>query len=112
MTTARRRSGALGYLTPLLAVLVVWVYGPLACTVVLSVLNWDGTGPPAFAGLHDYAELFSAPEFPAALWRTALLVLCVLPFATVVPMGLAVLLWKRPGRASSVYRALLFLPVL
>jgi multiple sugar transport system permease protein len=106
-----RRSGALPYLTPLLVVLVVWVYGPLVCTVVLSVLNWDGTGPPAFAGLHDYAELFGAPEFPAALWRTVLLVACVLPFATVVPMGLAVLLWKRPGRSSTVYRALLFLPV-
>lgn len=114
MTTSlptRRRSGALGYLTPLLVVLVFWVYGPLACTLVLSVLHWDGTGTPTFVGLGDYVELFTQPEFPLALWRTVLLVLCVLPFATVVPMGLAVLLWKHPGRAGAVYRALLFVPV-
>jgi multiple sugar transport system permease protein len=107
----RRRPGALGYVTPLVLVLTVWVYGPLAATLVLSFLDWNGTGVPTFAGLYDYGELFGQPEFPSALWRTVLLVACVLPFATVVPMGLAVLLWKRPGRASSVYRALLFVPV-
>lgn len=105
------RCRALGYLGPLLLVLVVWVYGPLACTVVLSMLNWAGTGPPAFAGFANYRELFTQPEFPLSLWHTVLLVACVLPFATVVPMGLAVLLWKRPARIAGVYRALLFVPV-
>lgn len=108
---AGRRSGAFGYLTPLLAALAVWVYGPLAFTVVLSVLNWDGSSAPAFAGLHNYAELFGGTEFPRALRGTLLLAVCVLPFATVVPMALAITLWKRPGRASSIYRALLFVPV-
>lgn len=102
---------ALGYLTPLLVVLAVWVYGPLAFTAVLSVLDWDGSGTPAFAGTRNFVDLFVQPEFPAALLRTVLLVACVLPFATVVPMSLAIMLWKRPGRASSVYRVLLFLPV-
>jgi multiple sugar transport system permease protein len=108
---ARRRSGALAYLTPLLVVLAVWVYGPLVFTVVLSVLNWDGSGTPTFAGMDNFAELLAQPEFPAALLHTVVLVACVLPFATVVPMSLAIMLWKQPGRASSVYRALLFLPV-
>lgn len=102
---------AFGYLAPLLIVLAVWVYGPLACTIVLSVLDWDGVGTPAFAGLGNFVTLFTRPEFPAALLSTVALVACVLPFATVVPMGLAIMLWKRPGRASSVYRAVLFLPV-
>lgn len=111
MTIGSTRRTALAYLAPLLVVLAVWVYGPLAFTVVLSVLDWDGSGVPTFAGMDNFAELFVQPEFPAALLHTVLLVACVLPFATLVPMGLAIMLWKRPGRASSVYRAVLFLPV-
>ncbi|MES9539563.1 ABC transporter permease subunit [Actinomadura sp. NPDC000600] len=106
-----RRSGALGYLSPALVVLTVWVYGPLVFTVVLSVLHWDGTGTPGFAGLDNYASLVADRQFPMAMVRTLLLVACLLPFATAVPMGLAITLWKRPGRAASTYRALLFVPV-
>lgn len=109
---ANRRAGVAGYLAPLVVVLTVWVYGPLAFTLVLSVLRWDGTGAPRFVALQNYAELFGQPDFPVALGRTLLLVLCVLPFATLVPMALAIMLWKHPGRASSFYRAVLFAPVM
>jgi len=73
------------YLAPLLAALLIWVYGPLAGTVVLSFLRWNLTsGPAAFAGLANYRAL---------------------------PLSLAIALWKRPGRAASGYRCLLFIPL-
>ncbi|MBL7500778.1 sugar ABC transporter permease [Frankia sp. CNm7] len=100
------------YQAPVLVSLAVWVYGPLVFTGVLSLLEWDLTSPDrSFVGLDNYRRLAEEPEFPHALTRTGLYVLAMLPFATVVPMALAVMLWKRPGRASDTYRSLLFLPV-
>jgi sn-glycerol 3-phosphate transport system permease protein len=111
----RRRPRPRGwpYLAPLLFGLVVWVYGPLLFTGVLSVLDWDlVANDPGFAGAANYARLVTEPEFPAAVARTGLYVAGMLPFATVVPMFLAITLWKRPGRAGEIYRALLVLPIM
>ncbi|MBX6357830.1 MAG: sugar ABC transporter permease, partial [Micromonosporaceae bacterium] len=97
----------------MLVSLAVWVYGPLVFTGVLSLLDWDLVSPDReFVGLENYRRLVTEPEFGNAAWRTLLYVLAMLPFATVIPMALAIMLWKRPGRASDVYRSLLFLPVM
>ncbi|MBW0117108.1 carbohydrate ABC transporter permease [Pseudonocardia abyssalis] len=105
-------TGARPYLAPLVLALAVWVYGPLVWTGALSLLDWDLTSPdPEFVGWGNFAALAADPRFADAVARTGLYVLGMLPFATVVPLGLAILLWRRPGRASHVYRALLFAPV-
>jgi multiple sugar transport system permease protein len=89
------------------------VYGPAVFTVVLSLLHWNLTTPPSgFVGMDNYVELFRYPEFRDAVGRTALYALALLPFSTVVPLALAVMLWQRPGRASTVYRSLLFVPAI
>ncbi|MGF7235826.1 MAG: carbohydrate ABC transporter permease [Frankia sp.] len=100
------------YVGPATISLVVWVYGPLVFTGVLSFLRWNLVSThPSWAGWDNYARLVDQPEFPHAAWHTALYALGILPFATVVPLSLAIMLWKRPGAISSGYRALLFLPV-
>jgi multiple sugar transport system permease protein len=100
------------YLAPLLLALGVWIYGPAVFTLVLSALDWNLTGPASFAGTENFVHLFREPEFGQALAQTGLYALAFLPFSTVIPLGLAVMLWQRPGRASTVYRSLLFLPVM
>jgi multiple sugar transport system permease protein len=84
----------------------------LAFSGVLSFSDWNLTSPhPAWVGLDNYRRLIDQPEFPHAAWNTVVYALAMLPFATVVPMTLAIALWKRPGRVSTVYRSVLFLPV-
>jgi multiple sugar transport system permease protein len=101
------------YLTPLLLALGIWVYGPAVFTVVLSFLHWNLTTPPSgFVGLDNYIGLFRHPEFVQAAGQTVVYALALLPFSTVIPLILAVMLWQRPGRASTIYRSLLFLPVI
>ncbi|MET7334985.1 sugar ABC transporter permease [Nonomuraea sp. NPDC005650] len=98
---------------PALLALIVWMYAPMVATGVLSLFSWDLTSPDrAFEGAGNYVRLATQPEFANAVVRTLLYILAMLPFATVIPLGLAILLWKRPGRASNVYRTLLFLPVM
>lgn len=111
-TPRTRHARAWPYLTPVVVAFAVWIYGPLLATVALSVAQWDLTsGPPRFVGAANYRTLLAQPEFLASLGRTLALVGCLLPVATVLPMSLAIALWKRPGRASTIYRAVLFLPV-
>lgn len=106
-----RTAGAL-FTAPALLMVGVWVLLPLAATVVLSLTSWNLTsGAPEFVGAANYADLFARPDFLAAMGRTLLLVALLLPFATVVPMGLAILLWRGPSRSGAVYRTLLFLPM-
>ncbi|WP_238010022.1 sugar ABC transporter permease [Dactylosporangium sp. AC04546] len=101
------------YLSPLLLALGVWIYGPAVATVVLSLMDWNLTGPAAgFVGLDNFRRLIDEPEFGRAVVQTLLYALALLPFATVVPLVLAVMLWLRPGRAGHVYRSLLFVPAM
>ncbi|SNQ51489.1 Binding-protein-dependent transport systems inner membrane component [Frankia canadensis] len=109
---ARARARPWLYLSPLVVALLVWVYGPLVFTAVLSFMSWNLTDTHlSWLGTANYARLVDGRDFPRAARNTLVFAAVLLPFATVVPMSLAIALWKRPGRVSSVYRALLFLPV-
>ena len=101
------------YLAPLLASLLIWVYGPVAATAVLSFLRWNLTsGPPAFVGLANYRAVLSDPQFRSAAWQTLLYAAGMIPLGIALPLWLAIALWKRPGRAAFVYRCLLFTPMM
>lgn len=100
------------YLLPALGSLCIWVYGPLAAAVVLSLLHWSlSYGPATFAGLANYRALFADPDFAQAAWQTLLYAAGMLPLGVGLPLLLAVVLWKHPGRAASAYRYLLFVPM-
>lgn len=100
------------YFSPVMLSIVIWVYGPLVFTAILSVLDWNLVAPDiGWSGTANYETLLTQPEFGNAAWNTVKYAVLVLPFATVVPCALAIALWKRPGRVSEFYRMLLFLPV-
>lgn len=105
------RSGPWLYSAPAILSLVVWVYLPMLATGVASLLDWNLTTPARYVGLDNYRRLLTDDDFHQAAWQTVWYVIMMLPLATVVPLGLAIVLWLRPGKISSVYRALLFLPV-
>jgi len=93
--------------------LTVWIYGPMLVSVFLSFADWNlTTSFGGMVGLENFRELLRRPDFLNALARTVLYAVVLLPFATVVPMILAILLWQRPSRAATIYRTLLFLPVM
>ena len=100
------------YLAPLLAALGVWVYGPALVTLGLSFADWRLTDTPTWSGLDNLRTLFADGDFVRSAGQTVLYALALLPFATVVPLVIATMLWMRPGRAATVYRSLLFLPVM
>jgi multiple sugar transport system permease protein len=100
------------FLIPLLVVVGAWIYLPLGATTVLAFLDWRLVGDPEPAGWDNFVALFRDPHFLPSVLQTLAYAVGLLPFATVVPLLLAIALWSRPGRAATTYRALLFLPVM
>jgi multiple sugar transport system permease protein len=88
------------------------VYGPALVTLGLSFTDWRLTDTPTWSGTDNLGTLFRDADFVRSAGQTMLYALALLPFATVVPLVIATMLWMRPGRAALVYRALLFLPVM
>ncbi|MDI2128468.1 carbohydrate ABC transporter permease [Yinghuangia seranimata] len=106
----RREQGwAALFLAPQFLALAVFMLVPFGFAVVLSFMNWDGLGDKSWAGLANYREQLSDPEFHDAVLNTLLL------GAITVPVGLALALLVAMAlnnvRGKTFYRVVYFLPV-
>jgi multiple sugar transport system permease protein len=102
------------YLLPALSVLLVWVYKPLAQTVQYSFYSWDllPTNPQIPVGLANYRNVVTLPQLWSAVAVSGFYLAGVALFAVAVPIGIGVLTQRVGRRARSIYRALIFVPVL
>ncbi len=100
------------YVAPGVLLLVVWIYAPLLASAFLSFADWQLNGESAFVGIDNYARLFANEVFWIAVGQTVLYAALLLPFATIVPLVLAVMLWQRASRLTHLYRAVIFLPMM
>jgi multiple sugar transport system permease protein len=102
------------YLLPALAGLLLWIYIPLAQTFRLSFTDWDllPTSPMVGAGLHKYDQALHSPGVGKAAVNTVIYIVALVPFAIVIPLGIALLVRSLGERARNTYRALIFLPFL
>ena len=57
-------------LAPTLLGLVFGAIGSVIATLILSLMNWDLLTAPTWAGLKNYASLFTNPAFSKALTKT------------------------------------------
>jgi ABC-type sugar transport system permease subunit len=116
-TRARSRLGheavaGLLFVTPLLALVVAFIYWPLLYSAYLSLFDWNFVSPDwRFVGVDNYTRLPEDPRFRLAIGQTALYVVALVPIKVFLPLGLALLLWPiRRSRAQPVYRVVLFTP--
>ncbi|GLZ36512.1 sugar ABC transporter permease [Actinokineospora sp. NBRC 105648] len=102
------------YLTPAIVLLVVWTYRPLAQTFQLSFHSWNllPTSPVTEVGFANYERLLDTPDLGAALWRTVVVILGMLPFTLVIPVLVGLLSRRVRGRVGAAYRAMVFAPML
>ncbi|WP_082392757.1 carbohydrate ABC transporter permease [Nocardia arizonensis] len=102
------------YLSPALAMLVIWTYRPLFQAVELSTYSWNllPSAPMKPVGTANYERLFDLPAFWDSLGRTAVLIGGLLPFTVILPVALALAGRKVGQRARTVYQALIFAPFL
>ncbi|NKC05021.1 carbohydrate ABC transporter permease [Brucella haematophila] len=102
------------YLIPALLTLTIWVYWPLVDAFRLSFYRWNmlPTAPQVFVGWDNYLRIFSLPKFWQALSNTGIYVLGLLPLSVLIPLALAIYTHDLPARARTVYRAIIFVPMI
>ncbi|CDZ47210.1 carbohydrate ABC transporter permease [Neorhizobium galegae] len=102
------------YLAPALCLLMMWTYVPLVEAFQLSFYQWNmlPTSPQRYVGLTNYQRLFALPEMRAALWNTLFYILGLFPMSVIIPLFVAIWIQDLEGRARTIYRALIFVPMI
>lgn len=100
----------LALLTPTLIGLVFGALGSVVATFLISFLNWDLITPPTWAGLDNFAKLFTDSTFHKSLLTTFYFSLLYVPGVLITSLAVAVML-NRKLRGISFFRTVYFLPV-
>lgn len=102
------------YLAPALALLVLWIYAPLAYAFWLSFHEWNMLpfAPIRPVGTLNYERLLALPEMAQALWNTFLYLLGLLPITVALPVAIAIVTQDLSARWRNVYRAIVFVPLI
>lgn len=109
---ARRRKETLtGYMfmAPQLVGLIVFMLGPLVFAIILAFSNWDGFGTRSFAGLSNFAWVFSDPQMLTSMRNTVWLTVLQVP-GLIVSGFVAAYFMQKATRMRSVYRVFFFAP--
>ena len=109
----RRSWQAYALLSPILALLVVFVYYPPILGLLRSFCRWRSGFPPVFIGLENFRTFFTYPETPRALINTVRLLSFALFVGVALPFAMAEFIFSvRSDTAKEVYRLLLVIPML
>jgi multiple sugar transport system permease protein len=98
------------FLAPQLIGLVVFMLGPLAFAIWLSVSEWDGFGKSQFIGLGNFAAVLSDPQFLTSTVNTVWYAVLSVPGTMIGAFIVAYLMIKVRGRGF--YRTFYFAPVI
>ena len=102
------------YLLPACFFLGFFVYKPLIATFQYSFDDWNlvPTTPRRNVGWSNYVTLFHLPALWQALGVSAFYVGAMVVFGVALPLVVGALIQHVSARARTVYRAVIFLPVL
>lgn len=100
------------FLLPGMLVFGAFILYPIFASQYFSLLNWSGfDANQTFVGLANYAELLSDKFFWDAFGRSFLFTLGTVPVQMLVSLVFAIILNNKLLKLSSVFRTLIFLPV-
>lgn len=108
----RRRHGGwdgLLFVVPLAAMLLLFVYAPMARLGYYAFTEYNGLRPPEWVGLENFRFLAGWEDFRRAVVNTVMLAGGLFVWVT-LPFLLAVIVFGR--RSANLVRAILFLPAL
>ena len=110
-TPRERRRLAIGllFLSPWIIHFLAFEVYPFAASLYFSLTNYNILQPPAFIGLENYRAMVFDKLFWTSLYNTVYYLVLSLALATVVAIGLALLL-NMNVRGMAVYRTIFYLP--
>jgi len=108
---AERRRVATGllFISPWLAGFLLLTLYPVLATLYYSFTEYRVLSPPRWVGFRNYAELFTDQDYFLPALLNTLFMFIELPIATVLSVGIAILLNQRV-RGIGLFRTLYYLP--
>jgi multiple sugar transport system permease protein len=104
---------AYGFLSPAIALYLLFVFVPIVWVVYLSFMRYDIITPARFLGLRNWQRLFTDTRMWLTLKNTALFVLLLVPMHTVMGTLLALGVNALKNKAGVyLYRTLYYFPTL
>jgi len=100
------------YIAPWLVGFVIFTFGPMLASLVLSFHNYRIISPPQWIGLNNYIFAFKHDElFYLSIGKTFYYVFFFVPLSMACSLFLAMLLNQRT-KGESIFRTLFYLPTL
>ena len=105
--------GAALFLLPSTALFVVFVFGPIIASLILTLFRWDGLSSATFVGLDNYRTLLHDPLVRTVLQNTVVFVVGDVAIKMALALILAVLAHRYLGRIlNTLFRGIIFFPVI
>ena len=108
----KRQEALAGYLfaSPWIFGFIVFTLGPVICSLIYSLCNYDVLHPARYLALQNYRDLlFHEPLLGKSLFNAIWLAAVSLPLGIVLGLGIALLL-NTQVRGMSAYRTAYYLP--
>ncbi|NPD17409.1 sugar ABC transporter permease [Xinfangfangia sp. D13-10-4-6] len=102
------------FVGPAVLSVIIFLYGPMIASLVLSVLDWNLLSPEiGFAGADHYEAVLARRDFRQAAWNTVLYCVILIPAQIILPLIFALMIHGlRGSRMAVIYRSALFLPTI
>lgn len=97
------------FIAPFFIVFGVFMLFPIAFSLYLSFLNWNGIMAPQFVGMQYYYEAVRDPQFLNALRNTAVYAVVAVTLSTAVGLAMALFL-NRVRFLKRFFRGIFFAP--
>lgn len=100
------------FISPAILGLLLFSFGPMLFSLVMSFFDWDVVQKPVFAGLKNYRMLITEPLVMHSLKVTLHFTLLAVPFGNLFALGIALMLNDRKIRFLSVFRTIFYIPTI
>jgi len=100
---------AYSFILPNLLGFAIFTLVPMAFSLVLAFMNWDGANQVTWAGLENFRRLLDDTTFRISLKNTFYYVIGTVPLTMIASLGLAMLL-NQPLRGRNFFRTTFFFP--
>jgi multiple sugar transport system permease protein len=100
---------AYSFILPNLIGFALFTLIPMAFSLVLALLHWDGANEISWAGLDNFRQLLDDETFRISLFNTFYYVIGTVPLTMMASLGLALLL-NKPLRGRNFFRTTFFFP--
>lgn len=99
------------FILPMLLGLILFRFGPILGSFLISFTEWRGTRLPTFIGLANYAELLGSDTFWEVLGNTLIFALLFVPGTMLLGLILALLV-NQKLKGIAFFRGVFYLPAI